>query len=140
VASANLELVRAIYAAWEHGDFSSADWAHPKIEFVIADGPAPGSWRGLARMAEGERDWLSAWEDCRQEADEYRELDGERVLVLFHFSARGRTSGLELGQMGAKGLTLFHLRDGKVTRLVAYLNRERGLADLGLSPENGSPP
>ena len=131
--SENLDLVRSIYAAWERGDFSSAEWAHPEIEYVIADGPAPGSWTGLAGLAEGWRDFLSAWEDFRVEAEEYRELDGERVLVLVHLSGRGKTSGLELGQMQAKGASLFHIRDGKVTRLVAYWDRERALADLGLA-------
>jgi ketosteroid isomerase-like protein len=128
----NLELVRSIYAAWERGDFSSAEWAHPEIESVRVDGPAPGRWTGPAGMAEGYREFLSAWEEVRVEADEYRELDSERVLVLAHWSGRGKTSGLELGQMRTKAASLFHIRGSKVTRLVLYLDGERALADLGL--------
>ena len=131
MASANLDLVCSIYTAWERGDFSSAEWAHPEIEYVAADGPAPGSSTGLAAMAEGFRDWLSAWEEWRVEAEEYRELDGERVLVLFHFSARGKTSGLEIGQIWTKGASLFHLRGGQVTRLVQYFDRAKALEAVG---------
>src|SRR6478672_5258366 len=101
--SENLDLVRSIYADWERGDWSSAEWAHPEIEYVIADGPSPGHWKGRAGMAEGFRGLLSVWEDVRTEADEYRDLDGERVLVLVHRSGRGRTSGLELGRMRTQG-------------------------------------
>jgi len=135
--SENLDLVRSLYAAWEHGDFGSAEWAHPEIELVIADGPAPGNWSGLAGMAGGMRDFLIGWEDFRGWADEYCELDGERVFVLTHFSARGKTSGLDVGEMRTKGAHLFHVRDGKVTKLVIYWDRNRALADLGLAPEAG---
>jgi ketosteroid isomerase-like protein len=130
--TSNLDLVRSIYAAWERGDFSSAEWADPEIEFVIADGPSPGTWTGLSGLAEGHRAWLSAWEGFRSEAQEYRELDDERVLVLSQYSGRGKISGLELGQMRAKGAGVAQIRDGRVTRLVWYTNRERLLADLGL--------
>jgi ketosteroid isomerase-like protein len=125
----NVELVRSIYAAWERGDYSSTDWAHPEIESVSADGPAPGSWKGLAGMAKATRDFLSSWEGYRPEVDEYREFDDGRVLVLSRFHARGKKSGLELQ---TKGASLFHIQDGKVTRVVRYWDRERALADLGL--------
>jgi ketosteroid isomerase-like protein len=86
-------------------------------------------------MAQGARADLEVWQGFRGEAEDYRELDSERVLVLVEYSGRGKTSGLELGQMRAKGAEVFHVRDGRVTRLVVYWDRERALADLGLAPE-----
>jgi hypothetical protein len=83
-------------------------------------------------MAETNREWLSTWEEFRVCADEFREIDGERVLVLFHRTGRGKSSGLEVGQIKVQGANLFHLSGGKVTRLVAYFDRDRALADLGL--------
>ena len=128
--SENLDLVRSIYADWERGDFfSSVGWIHPDIEFVVADGPEPGTWSGVAEVAARFRNLLSAWEDFRVHADEYREVDDERVLVLQHNTARGKTSGLS---MRAEAGIIFHLRDGKVTRCVSYMDRDHALADLGL--------
>jgi hypothetical protein len=135
MALANVELVRSIFATWESGDFSSTEWADREIEYVIADGPSPGSWHGLAGMAEGWRGFLSAWKRYRAVADEYLELDDERVAVLLHdVSGRGRTSGLELRDVQGKRVNLFHLRGGKVTRLVIYFEGERALAELGIAP------
>ena len=130
--SENLDLVRSIYAAWERGDFSSAEWADPEIEYVFTDGPAPGTWTGLARMAEASRDWLSAWKNWHAGAEEYRELDDEHVLVLTRRGARGKTSGLEIERIRSKGAAVWHVRDGKVMRLVIYWDRDRALADLEL--------
>jgi ketosteroid isomerase-like protein len=129
----NVDLVRSIFAAWERGDFRAAEWAHPEIRLVIADGPTPGSWTGVAEMAGVWREALSAFEELRCEADEYRALDEERVLVLMHFSGRGKTSGMEVGDVQMKGANVFHVRGGKVTRLVLYWDREGAFADVGLS-------
>ena len=130
--SENLDLVRSIYADWERGGYSATEWAHAEIEFVVVDGPWPGTWPGLAGIAQGFRDFVSAWEDYRVEADEYRELDGERVLVFYRRSGRGKTSGLELAQIQTNGAVLFHVRDGKVTKSIFYFDCARALADLGL--------
>jgi ketosteroid isomerase-like protein len=130
--SANLDLVRSIYADWERGDPSRADWADPEIDLVVADGPTPGRAHGIPGMARAMREFLTAWEGWRTQAEEYREVDNERILVLTRESARGKTSGVDTRKMRAN---VFHLRGGKVTRLVIYWDCERALADLGLTPE-----
>ena len=121
MVSENLDLVRSIYADWERGD-SVGGRAHSEIELVYPEGPSPGTRTGLAGLAEGWREWLSAWENYRVEADEYRELDEQRVLVLSHYSGRG--SKRPRGRANrTDGATLFHVRDGKVTTFVGYRYR-----------------
>jgi ketosteroid isomerase-like protein len=135
--SANLDLVRSIYADWERGDyFSRADSVDPELEFVLVGGPGPQSLKGATEAAEGWREFLSHWQGYRIQAEEYSQLDGERVLVLFRVFGRGRASGLELGQFQQRPATVFHVGEGKVTRLVTYLDRDRALADLGLTPQD----
>ena len=133
--SVNVDLVRSIYAAWERGDFSSADWADPEIEYVVADGTEPGVWKGIPAMSATWRETLRVWEDVHTEVDEYRELDDERVLVLIRRSGRGKRSGIELGQIASEGAVLYHIRTAKVTRQVVYFDRDRALADLGFTQE-----
>jgi ketosteroid isomerase-like protein len=129
----NLDLVRSIYAAWGRGDFSSAEWAHPEVEFMIIGGPVEGNWTGLAGMTGGFRHFLDAWDELRVEAGEYREVDDERILVIVRLSGCGKTSGLDLAQVPTKGgAGLFPVRRGKVTTYVIYWDRDRAFADLGL--------
>ena len=130
--SDNLDLVRSIYADWERGEFRRVEWARQDIEWADVDGLSPGRVTGLQAMAARWRDFVSDWGDFRAEAEEYRELDDERVLVLHRFSGRGKTSSVEVGPTGAKGACLFHVANGKVTKLLLYSNRDHALADLGL--------
>jgi ketosteroid isomerase-like protein len=108
------------------------EWADSEIEFEFADGPTPGRGIGIADMAERWRDQLQSFEDFRGRAEEYRELDDERVLVRMSNSGRGKRSGVNVQQIAAKAANVFQVRDGKVRRLVLYWDRERALADLGL--------
>jgi ketosteroid isomerase-like protein len=139
VASANVELVRAILEANQRGDYSATGWADPAIEFVIADGPSPGSWNGLEGLAAGWRELASAWDELSTEAEEFRVLDEQRVLVLIHRRGRGKASGLKLEPSLSKGASVFHVRGGKVTKLVVYMQRARALTDLGLAAGLGPP-
>jgi ketosteroid isomerase-like protein len=134
VSSANVELVRSIFAAWERGDFSSTEWAHPEMELVQVDGPDPGSWTGLAAVGAHFRSGLSALDEFRAVGEEYRALDEERVLVFHRRTGRGKKSGIDIGQVNAEGANVFHVLRGKVTKIFVYWDRERALADVGLAP------
>ncbi|HME01971.1 MAG TPA: nuclear transport factor 2 family protein [Solirubrobacteraceae bacterium] len=128
--SKNLDLVRSIYAAWGRGAFNATEWADTEIEFEIVGGPDPGRWEGVAGMTEGWRGWLAAWDDYSAEADEYRELEGGRVLVFGRMHGRGKTSGVNVE---TAFVNVIDVRGSKVTRLRLYSERERALADLGLA-------
>jgi hypothetical protein len=80
--AANLDLVRSWFRAWERGDYTSADWADPEIEYAFCDGPERGRWSGVAGMPQAWFKALDTWEDYAFTAEKYLELDDERVLVL----------------------------------------------------------
>ncbi len=128
--SENLDLVRSVYAGWERGEFSARPtWADPGIEFAVPDGPEPSTRTGEA-AAPGVEAFVDLWEDLRFDAEEYRELDDGSVFVVCRMRGRGKGSGVEVDQRRA---SLFHVRDGKVVRLALYWDRDRALADLGLT-------
>jgi hypothetical protein len=79
------------------------------------------------------------WDHFRTEAQDYRELDGARVLVYVHNCGTAKASGVEIGElMGARdGANVLVIRRGKVVKFSIYFDRERALADLGLAPEGG---
>jgi ketosteroid isomerase-like protein len=87
---------------------------------------------GVAGIARAMREFLPAWRGYRTEAEEYRELDGESILVLSRDRGRGKQSDVATEQLRASVLLI---RDRKVTRLLLYWDRDRALAELGLAPE-----
>jgi ketosteroid isomerase-like protein len=127
--SANLDLVRSIFAATERGDFSSAQWADPGVEYVLVDALEPSPAAGLAGLAEAMRTGMREFENFHMEAEECRELDDERVLVLTRAVGRGKRSGVPVS---ARSGEVFEIHGGKVTRIVVYIDRDRMFADLGL--------
>jgi len=129
--SEKLDLVRSIYAMVEGGDYSSAEWASPDIEYVVADGLEPGTVRGPDGLVETMRKAFSVMQGWRDEPESLRELDDGRVLVLSRFRGRGRASGLEVDQQVAQ---VFDIHEGQVTRIVVYFDRDRALDELGLAP------
>jgi len=133
MTAANIDLVRGIYESWERGDFSrTSEWAHPEIECVSFGGPVTGAYTGPVAIDEGWRALLGTVDDARPTAQEYRDVDEERILVLGCLRGREKSSGAAVEQLRAN---LFRIRDGKVVRLIFYWDRGRAFADLGLSPD-----
>jgi ketosteroid isomerase-like protein len=131
MASEHLELVRSVYADWARGDFTrTAEWADEGIEWARFGGEGAGAWTGLEAIAEAAQDVLAGWQDVRAEAEEYRDLDDERVLVLTRWLGRD-SSGAEGELLRAN---LFRVRGGKVVRLIFYWDRNRAFSDLGIIP------
>jgi ketosteroid isomerase-like protein len=129
MTATNCELARAIVEDWQRGDYTAMDWADPDIVFSIVDGPAPGTWRGRDEMARAWAGFLGSWQDFQGGSlEDLREVDAERVLVLHGFYGRGRASGLEIEQ--SEAATIFRVRDGRVTELRVYFDRDRAEEDL----------
>jgi hypothetical protein len=78
----NLDLVKSIFAEWERGDWSSADWANPEIEFEMIGGLSEGRWTGVSEMAKAWAAMLGAWEDRSDGVRRHLNPSGGRGNVL----------------------------------------------------------
>jgi ketosteroid isomerase-like protein len=106
-----IEQVRRIYAAFNRGDFDAAiEIAHPEIVFA-----RPGAQSDLTGP-ETLRAWMEpdAFEDQRFEPFEFR-VEGDKVLVRQHTTARGAGSGIKV-ELDTLSVWTFD-EDGRVTRL-----------------------
>jgi ketosteroid isomerase-like protein len=81
-----------------------------------------GFWRWIAATDE-------AMSEFRVEAEAYRDLDDDRVLLLGLVVGRGRASRAEVrAELGQ----VFTFRDGQVVSYHGYLDRAEALEAVGL--------
>jgi hypothetical protein len=69
------------------------------------------------------------WEDFSLEADEVRDIDDARVLVLGRILGRGKASGMDIE---APAAWVCELREGKVSKVQFYAHEDAARGDLGL--------
>jgi ketosteroid isomerase-like protein len=131
VSSQNLDLVRSIFQAWAHGDIEGVLREHfePTARLNLSENIFnPAVYVGYERIARQRRAVNDVWELFEIEVE--RVFEGEDVAVAFtHEHGRGEASGVEVDRDTA---FLFRLRDGKVSEVRFYRDRDRALADLGL--------
>jgi len=124
-----LNAARVQVEALVHPDFVTVH--DPKAVGLGIGGPAgDGTSEGVEGFIALWRDYLSAWESWVVTPTGFVQVDDERVLVLMSYGGRSKTHGVELTLDGANLLTL---RDGKLTRLELFFNRQDALEAAGLS-------
>jgi hypothetical protein len=132
VSEENVEIVREQHAvfdqlvegreirSWVYGYFDSACEYRPVEELEPVC--------GHQALIEWTERWLEAWSSYSERIEEIID-GGEVVLSATTISARGRTSGLEIQQ---RLFCVFEMREGKILRLVEYLDRDEALEAAGL--------
>jgi ketosteroid isomerase-like protein len=133
--SENVRLVRRAFADWNRGDRTPpvAD-LDPGVELHTPLASVKGRpYRGH----EGVREWMvdiqEHFERFDLRADEFRELDGDVVLVLGGVNLRGRMSGAEMYQEVG---FVFRLRDHKLVRMELFYDQGEALRSVGLGASN----
>jgi uncharacterized protein len=127
----NVEVVRAIYGAYELGDYRAVfERMHEDIEWF---GPPDVSNSGLARGHQGVRRslgiWVGAWDNLHFELRELID-SGDKVLAAGWQRGRGKGSGVEVSE---EIFSVWTLRAGKAIRQRMFRDRLQALEAAGLS-------
>jgi ketosteroid isomerase-like protein len=89
-----------------------------------------GCYRGREGVETFGGDTRENWEELRTIAEEFRDLVGDRVLLLGRQVGRGKGSG---AQVETPLAAIFDFRGDRVSRFRAYFDRAEGLGAAGLS-------
>ena len=84
---------------------------------------------GPDAMRDDWKRWASAFEELNVTFEEFIDA-GDQVLVVAHHHGRGRKSGV---MVDARYYEVYTLRDGKVSRVDEYSERDEALEAAGLS-------
>jgi ketosteroid isomerase-like protein len=126
----NVEVVKALFAAFADRDFEAAvKVLDPSVNVRpgIVGRPEGVVYHGLEGMRQFWNDVDDAWAEFRVTAEEFRELDGE-VLVLGRAYARGKGSDIAVDQATA---WLIGLRDRRIVDFQSFTSRQEALEAAG---------
>jgi ketosteroid isomerase-like protein len=128
----NVDVVLEVYRRSASGE-SARDLLHEDVDWLM---PHPGgAVQGRSELGVWWRDYEATWENRVIEVEDARELEDGRVLVFFTERARGRASGIDTS---ASPAAIWTLRDGKVARFQAWIDRAEALEEAGLAPPPGA--
>ena len=122
----NVEIMRRAYATLaEQGVEAVLPFTDPEIE--VTTPPSLASEPDTYRGHEGVRRYFDSFGDALEgvyfEGQEFTSV-GDKVLVDTMLHARGRTTGIEVGQ---RAFLVWTLREGLVTRVDTFAEQEEAL-------------
>jgi hypothetical protein len=134
----NVDRLRSLYADWAEGNFwTTGDYVDSEVEFEwawafaeIGGMDREGRAHGLKQLTAVWLDWLKPWERFTVEADEFVEIDDDRVLVLYRRRARMRGADATIEH---KGGTVWTLRNGTAIHILDFDDRAKALEAAGLT-------
>jgi ketosteroid isomerase-like protein len=129
----NVEIVRGAQEAFLAGDIQTAlEVLDPEIEWHATVGGIDEGQvaRGREDVVQAFVAYFEVWERIEMRAEKYIDAGPEQVVVFHHEVAKGRESGIVVETDSA---TIQTVRDGKVVRVRAYMDRLKALEDAGLS-------
>jgi ketosteroid isomerase-like protein len=129
VSEENVEVVRKAiaYEYYGVGDRAVAEAIFdPNVVLNPMDEEASSGFDAM--RADMER-WSSAFDELTVTIEEILDA-GDQVVVVAHHRGRGRQSGVEVD---TRFYEVYALRDGKVSRVDEYIERDEALKAAGLS-------
>jgi ketosteroid isomerase-like protein len=131
----NVQIARRVHEAFNRRDVAALfELLDPEVEWIPILATLEGHvYRGHAGVRRWIEDLDTDWEYFETCPEEFRDL-GARVLILGHWRARGRASGVELEH--ESGSWLVHLNGGKVVRQQTYTDPREALKAAGLSEQD----
>ena len=121
--------MRAAYEAFGRGDMDALEQLlHPDIEWrTTPEVPFLGTYRGLDEFLRGMSEWTESFDELTTQIEEFIDA-GEHVLVFHRMHGRGRDSGAEVDLAIWQVVSV---RDGKLVRMLDFMDREEALATAG---------
>jgi ketosteroid isomerase-like protein len=135
MASANLDLVRSIYAAFERGEYDEAVLEAFDPAIVLDNSTLPGLLAGVHRGHDGVRQFSQEWresfetESYRWHAETFIDL-GDVVVMGVRVTGRGKTSGAAVAM---PRWYVIRIRNGLVIRIDMFETKAEALEAAGSS-------
>jgi len=125
----NVEIVRAMYDAFDRGDADGALAYFDPSVIVDASHRVDGRvGRGHEELVAILGEWMGTWDEWREEVEAIRDA-GDRVLVISTQQGRGKGSGAEWANRFGM---LYEIQGDKISRWTIYDDPHAALEAAGL--------